>query len=225
MTLAILDNLATQPSAPRALDNYRMMAENYDATCTRIEALRLSTVQALELKAGETVFDIACGTGPTLPLLAVQVGPSGQVVGVELSPEMAAQARSRLATRPDCGHVLVVQTAMADLGLEVELDQKADAVLMCYAHDVLQSAASVERLMTVAKPGARIALVGMQTLPWLWGWPMNVFNLYRARRYLTTYTNMDRPWRLLSERGAQLRLVRTALWGSAYVVVGRLPSP
>ncbi len=223
MTLAILDNLATQPSALRALDNYRVMAKSYDATCTRIEALRLSTVQALELKAGETVFDIACGTGPTLPLLAGQVGPSGRVVGVELSPEMAAQARSRLAVWPDCEHVTVVQTAMADLGLKVPLDHKADAVLMCYAHDVLQSAESVERLMAVAKPGARIALVGMQTLPWLWGWPINVFNLYRARRYLTTYTNMDRPWRLLSERGAQLRLVRTALWGSAYLVVGRLP--
>ena len=224
MTLAILDNLATQPSALRALDNYRVMAKSYDATCTRIEALRLSTVQALELKVGETVFDIACGTGPTLPLLAGQVGSAGRVVGVELSPEMATQARSRLTARPDCGHVTVVQTAMADLGLKVQLDRKADAVLMCYAHDVLQSAASVERLMAVAKPGARIGRVGMQTLPWLWGWPINVFNLYRARHYLTTYTNMDCPWRLLSERGAQLRLVRTALWGSAYLVVGTLPS-
>ena len=219
MTLAILDNLATQPSAPRALDNYRMMAENYDATCTRIEALRLSSVQALELKAGETVFDIACGTGPTLPLLAELVGPNGNVVGVELSPDMAAQARLRLHARRDCGHVVVAQTALADF----EFDQKADAVLMCYAHDVLQSAASIDRLMAVAKPHARIALVGMQTLPWLWGWPVNVFNLYRARRYLTTYSNLDCPWRLLADRGARLRLVRTALWGSAYLVVGTLP--
>ncbi len=219
MTLSVLDNLAPQPSASRALENYRAMAQGYDATCTRIEALRLATVQALQLKPGETVFDIACGTGPTLPLLAEQVGPLGRVVGVELSPDMAAQARHRLAARPDCRHVTVAQTAIADL----ELDHQADAVLMCYAHDVLQSAASVERLLAAAKPGARIALLGMQTLPWLWGWPVNVFNLYRARRYLTTYANMDRPWRLLAKRGARLRLVRTSLWGSAYLVVGTLP--
>ena len=219
MTLAILDNLATQPSAPRALDNYHALAQDYDATCTRIEALRLATVQALRLKPGETVLDIACGTGPTLPLLAELVGPNGNVVGVELSPDMAAQARLRLHARRDCGHVVVAQTALADF----EFDQKADAVLMCYAHDVLQSAASIDRLMAVAKPHARIALVGMQTLPWLWGWPVNVFNLYRARRYLTTYANMDRPWRLLAERGASLRLVRTAMWGSAYLAVGNLP--
>lgn len=219
MTLSVLDNLATQPSVSRALDNYRALAKGYDSTCTRIEVLRLATVQALQLKPGETVFDIACGTGPTLPLLAELVGVRGNVVGIELSPEMATLARHRVAARPDCGHVLVVQAALADF----ESDKKADAVLMCYAHDVLQSAASIDRLMAAAKPGARIALAGMQTLPWLWGWPVNVFNLYRARRYLTTYANMDRPWRMLAERGARLRLVRTALWGSAYLVVGTLP--
>ena len=219
MTLSVLDNLAMRPSAHRALDNYRALAKGYDATCTRIEALRLATVQALQLKPGETVFDIACGTGPTLPLLAAQVRPSGRVVGVELSPEMAALARQRVAARPGCSHVTVVRTAMADF----EFGHKADAVLMCYAHDVLQSEASVDRLLAAAKPGARIALAGMQTLPWLWGWPVNVFNLYRARRYLTTYANMDRPWRLLAERRARLRLVGTALWGSAYLVVGTLP--
>lgn len=219
MTLSVFDNLATKPSASRALDNYRAVAKDYDATCNRIEALRLATVQALQLRSGETVFDIACGTGPTLTLLAKLVGPSGNVVGVELSPDMAAQARLRLEVRPDCGHVVVTQTALADF----EFEQKADAVLMCYAHDVLQSVASIDRLMAVAKPGARIAMLGMKTLPWLWGWPVNGFNLYRARRYLTTYANMDRPWRLLAERGARLRLVRTALWGSAYLVVGTLP--
>jgi SAM-dependent methyltransferase len=219
MTLSVLDNLAPQPSASRAMENYRAMAPGYDTTCTRIEGLRLATVQALALQPGEIVFDIACGTGPTLPLLAELVGPAGRVVGIELSPEMAAQARSRVAVQVNCGHVTVRQNAMADM----DDGDKADAVLMCYAHDVLQSEASVDRLIATAKPGARIALVGMQTLPWLWGWPVNLFNLYRARRYLTTYANMDRPWRLLAERGARLRLVRTALWGSAYLVVGTLP--
>ena len=220
MTLAVIENLSAQPSAHRAINNYRAMAHGYDATCTRIEGLRLATVQALVLQPGETVFDIACGTGPALPLLSELVGRAGLVVGIELSPEMAAQARNRIAVQAGCGNVTVLQTSMADF----DAGDKADAVLMCYAHDVLQSDASVDRLLAAAKPGARIALVGMQTLPWLWGWPVNVFNLYRARRYLTTYANMDCPWRLLSVRGARLRRVRTALWGSAYLVVGTLPN-
>lgn len=219
MALSILANLAGGPDLDRALANYRAIGKDYDSTCGNIERLRLATILALDLRPGETVFDVACGTGSTLLLLSEQVGPAGHVVGVELSPEMAAQASARVAGNADCRNVAVVQTAMSELAF----DRKADAILMCYAHDVLQSAASIDRLLTAARPGARIALLGMKTLPWLWGWPVNSFNLYRARRYLTTYANMDCPWRLLSERGAQLRLVRTALWGSAYLVVGRLP--
>ena len=220
MTLAVIENLTSRPSAHRAIKNYRAMAKGYDGTCTRIEELRWATVQALALQPGETVLDVACGTGPALPLLCELVGPAGRVVGIELSPEMAALARSRVAAQASCGNVTVLQTAMAD----IDTSYKADAVLMCYAHDVLQSEASIDRLLATAKPGARIALAGMQTLPWLWGWPVNVFNLYRARRYLTTYANLECPWRLLSARGAHLRRIRTALWGSAYLVVGTLPN-
>lgn len=217
MAIAIIDNLADQPFNLRAVENYRELAANYDATCMRVDALRVEVIHMLNLKPGETVFDVACGTGSSLSMLAAAVGPGGYVVGVELSPEMAAQAAKRVAHLPQAS---VVQTSMIDF----LPSYKADAVLMCYAQDVLQCLKTVNQLIASCKPGARIALVGMQTLPWLWGWPVNLFNLYRARRYLTTYANMDKPWRLLEERGAQLRLVRTALWGSAYLVVGNLPN-
>lgn len=216
MAFAIIDNLADQPSAQRAADNYRELAVNYDATCKRVDALRIEVIQMLNLQPRETVFEIACGTGSILPLLAAAVGTDGHVTGVELSAEMAAQAAKRVAHLPQA---TVVQTSMLDF----LPSEKADAVLLCYAQDVLQCTKAVDRMIATAKPGARIAMVGMQTLPWLWGWPVNLFNLYRARRYLTTYVNMDKPWRLLEQRGAQLRLVRTALWGSAYLVVGNLP--
>ena len=216
MAIAVVDNLADQPSNQRAVENYRELAANYDATCTRVEALRVEVIQLLSLQPNETVFDIACGTGSTIPLLASAVGSGGHVVGVELSSEMAAQAAKRSAHLPQA---TVVQTSMLDFLPSM----KADAVLLCYAQDVLQCTKTIDRLIATAKPGARIALLGMQTLPWVWGWPVNLFNLYRARRYLTTYANMDKPWRLLEQRGAQLRLVRTALWGSAYLVVGNLP--
>lgn len=216
MAIAIFDNLADQPSNLRAVKNYQTLATNYDATCTRVEALRIEIIHMLQLQPGETVFDIACGTGQTLPLLAKAVGASGCVIGVELSPEMAAQAEIRISQVPQAS---VANMPMVDFAPT----NKADAIILCYAQDVLQCHKTIDQLITSAKPGARIAIVGMQTLPWWWGWPVNFFNLYRARRYLTTYANMDKPWRLLEQRGAKLHLVRTALLGSAYLVVGNLP--
>ena len=219
MPITVIENISDQPSSQRALDNYRELAAGYDSTCTRIEILRLIALHSLALQPGETVFDIACGTGPTLALLASAVGPSGLVVGVELCPEMAALARQRIAATPSCENVSIAQVAIEDF----QSNAKADALLLCYTQDVLQSAAALDSLIASAKPGARVTILGMKTLPWLWGWPANIFNMYRARRYMTTYANLDRPSRLLEARGASLQLIHTALWGSAYVVTGTMP--
>lgn len=219
MRSTLLANLSPQPDAVRALDSYNRLAPTYDATCQRIEGLRLRAVQELTLRPGETVFDVACGTGPTLLALAFEVAPGGKVVGIELSPDMAFQARQRVTAAGLGETVQVIESAIEALPPV----KPADALLLCYTHDVLQSPLALERLIDSAKPGARIVVLGMKTLPWLWGWPVNAFNLYRARRYLTTYRNMDRPWRLLAERGATLRVVHSALWGSAYIAVGTLP--
>ncbi|CAG1019917.1 cobalt-precorrin-6B (C15)-methyltransferase [Burkholderiaceae bacterium] len=218
VSLNVLENLKAAPDAERALANYRELASDYDASCSRIEALRLLAVRALRLQPGETVFDIACGTGPLLPLLARTVGSNGRVVGVEHSPEMATLARRRVERLRLGNHVSILQCPVEQL----DSDLQADALLFCYAHDVLQSPAAIDRLIQRSRPGARIAMVGMKTLPWLWGWPVNCFNMYRARQYLTTYAGLDRPWRLLERRSAQLCEIDTALWGSAYLTVGRL---
>jgi hypothetical protein len=122
----------------------------------------------------------------------------------------ATEPAQELATRPD---------AERALGNDRELAQGYDA--SCAR---IESPAAIDRILSLSKPGARVAMVGMKTLPWLWGWPVNCFNLYRARRYLTTYAGLDCPWRLLQERDADLQEVDTALWGSAYLTVGRLAS-
>jgi ubiquinone/menaquinone biosynthesis C-methylase UbiE len=219
VSLALLENLAPSPDPQRALHNYRQLAAGYDATCTRIEVLRRQALHALALQPGETVFDVACGTGPMLPLLASSVGAQGHVIGIELSPEMARQAQHRIDGLALADRITLAQGAVESF----ESKRKADALLFCYAHDVLQSEAAIERLIAMSKPGARVAMVGMKTLPWTWGWPVNAFNLYRARCYLTTYAGLDRPWHRLETRGAVLRQVGSGLWGSACLVVGRLP--
>jgi ubiquinone/menaquinone biosynthesis C-methylase UbiE len=216
MNSPLWSKLTKPPDPVRALNNYRHLAAGYDGTCTRITALRQRAVLALQLKPGETVFDIACGTGSTLIDLAAAVGAEGHVAGVELSPEMAALASKRVTAAGLAGRVKVIVCAVESM----PLDRKADALLFCYTHDVLQSPAAMNRVLELAKPGARIVILGMKALPWLWGWPVNVFNMVRARRYMTTYRNLRKPWRLLEEHDASLCVVHSALWGSAYIAVG-----
>lgn len=219
MVNSLLTNLRDTPDRSAALESYRVLAERYDASCRFIERLRLAAIDALALQAGETVYDVACGTGAVLPELARRVGEQGRVVGIEQSPEMARMAAARFpeAVLPPNVELLVSPVE------EAKPAAAADALLFCYTHDVLQSPRALDNLLSHARPGARIAVLGLQLLPWWWGAPINLWKLWSGRRYLTTYRGLRTPWALLAERTPDLRVVRRFHAGTNYLAVGRLP--
>ncbi|SES18082.1 Methyltransferase domain-containing protein [Lentzea xinjiangensis] len=72
-----------------ALTYYRLL-DRFSGSLTRL------ALEQLDLRPGEAVLDIGCGTGALLPALAEAVGPRGRVVAVDLSPRMVAVARKRV---------------------------------------------------------------------------------------------------------------------------------
>ena len=69
-----------------------------------IKPVRQKAVELLHLKAGDRVLDVGCGPGGSFPYLVHAVGQSGQVIGVEISPEISINAKDeslkRLEKRP-----------------------------------------------------------------------------------------------------------------------------
>jgi SAM-dependent methyltransferase len=55
-----------------------------------------ATLERAQPRQGERVVDIGCGTGASSIALAERVGPSGQVLGVDVSAPMLARASERL---------------------------------------------------------------------------------------------------------------------------------
>ena len=62
-----------------------------------IKPVRSKAAALLQLSPGSRVLDVGCGSGGSFPYLVQAVGPTGKVVGVELSPASAAHARRRAA--------------------------------------------------------------------------------------------------------------------------------
>jgi ubiquinone/menaquinone biosynthesis C-methylase UbiE len=58
-------------------------------------SLNSLAIANLDLKPGEAVLDIGCGTGALIPALVEAVGPQGRVVAMDFSPRMVAIARKR----------------------------------------------------------------------------------------------------------------------------------
>lgn len=61
----------------------------------QIDPLGLAAMQRAGVKPGEQVLDVGCGCGQTSLELAQRVGPSGAVVGIDISQPMLARARER----------------------------------------------------------------------------------------------------------------------------------
>lgn len=202
------------PDRQTALENYRLLASGYDASCRRIEEARRLAINLLDVQPGDVVYDVACGTGATLPLLAAATGSSGLVIGIEQSPEMAALARQRAAgiRTP----VRILNASMED----VRDVPPADRMLFSYTHDVLQSPKAIVNLVDNAGPGCRFAILGARFLPWAWGFPVNLFVAVRGRRYLSTFRGFRRPLAHLSEHTRDLEIVRTFHFGTSYLAVG-----
>jgi len=51
--------------------------------------------ETANLKSGEDVLDVGCGTGPTLLYSAKAVGAQGRVIGIDVAPPLVAVAKER----------------------------------------------------------------------------------------------------------------------------------
>ena len=154
--------------------------------------IRHETIMLLQLKPGDTVLDVASGTGLSFALLVEAVGSSGQVVAIEHSPEMMALARQRVQAA-GWQNVTLIEAQVEKANIPTPLD----AVLFHFTHDVLQSREALDNIFSAAKTQARVAVAGAKLTSW-WLAPLNLWVLWRARRYLTTYDHLKMPWYFLA---------------------------
>ncbi len=124
-----------------------------------IKSLRERAVRSLRLKAGSRVLDAGCGPGGTFPYLVEAVGPMGEVVGIEISPETAINARRRIAANQWSNvHVLVGDAKT------VPLTGMFDGLVMFAAPDVYASPEAIAHLAAHLKENARVAVFRRQAL-------------------------------------------------------------
>jgi ubiquinone/menaquinone biosynthesis C-methylase UbiE len=127
------------------IETYRKKAKHYDLTSRLYPApgypqrgQRLRAVRALGLRPGDTVVDVACGTGLNFPLLEEAVGRDGRIVGVDLTDAMLARARQRVETN-GWSNVSLVQADAAAF----EFPTGVDAILSTYALSQVPECAEV----------------------------------------------------------------------------------
>lgn len=206
-----------RPDASRALAQYRRRAAQYDLELLPFEPVRAEAIGLLDVRAGQTVLDVGCGTGLSFAGLKQKVGARGHIVGVEPSPEMLARARERVAQQRWAGIELLQATAA-----DAPLHARADAAFFHFTHDVLRDPASLDHVLSHLKPGAHVVACGLQWAP-PWMAATNLFVLAAALYSVTCMGGLEKPWDLLAARLREVQ-VDTRGMGGIYVMSGRTPA-
>ena len=196
-----------------SVDRYRRHASRYDASAGRTMALRRRTIGLLRLQPGQVVLDAGAGTGLSYALLREAVGPHGQVLAFEQSPDMFALAQSRVR-REGWANVWQVNEPAET----VQLPHEADAVLFNYTHDICRSPAAVANVLRQVRTGGRVAMAGMKFFPW-WTGPLNLLVWLKNRPYSQGAAALWEPWRVVAQHCDSFEWTTTQ-WGMGYIACG-----
>jgi len=152
------------------IETYRKRAANYDFTANlyylfgyREWAYRRMAVETLKLKPGDTVLELACGTGINFSLFQRYIGPTGRIIGVDLTDAMLDQAKKRVASQGWENVTLIQHDAST-----YQIPPNMNAVFSSYALSLFPDTKQV--LMNIANslaPGSCLTLIELQ-IPKYW---------------------------------------------------------
>lgn len=201
---------------------YRRRAKNYDRTSKLYRLLgfrenryRRLAVEALALSPGDTVVDIACGTGMNFPLLEEKVGSGGRIIGVDLTDAMLERARERV-DREGWSNVELVRQDAATYGFPPAVNGilSTCAITLVPEYDEV-----IARGAAALAPGGRLVVFDFKE-PDRWPeWAIRAFVLISRPFAVTRDLGERKPAESIA-RHFQVHAVTDLYAGAAYVAVG-----
>lgn len=130
---------------------YDRLAAVYDRRWSSyVEASVRETLRRVEVRDGERILDVGCGTGTLLAAIA-EHGPPAKLTGVDLSPAMLGVARRKLGERASLVAGEAGRLPFADRCLDLVLSSSA-------LHYWWDAAAGLAEIFRVLAPGGRVAI-------------------------------------------------------------------
>lgn len=138
-----------------AKDLYDNRAASYDDSWHPRFAKHM--IELARLEPGETVLDLACGTGLATLEASKAVGDDGEVVGVDISKGMLAQANAKLS-RHHFENIRFFEHSITELdGLAALQGRRFDVITCCSALVLLEHPIDVlKKWLQYLKPGGRL---------------------------------------------------------------------
>lgn len=209
-------------SKQKVQDMYQSGAKHYDFTTIlfrllglRMKAYRSRAIEKLTLQRGDSVVELGCGTGLNFPFLLEQIGPEGQIIGVDLTPGMLEIAQSRV-NRYGWENVELIQSDIVAYDFPEKVDGVLATGLFGYIPEYDQVIKAASQSLV---PGGHLSILDGKQPDNLPSWLFKiVLKLGKPFGYTPEYFNV-RPWESV-ERYLEETTFETRYGGMIYILSG-----
>jgi len=157
-----MTTIAEQPAVSKTTGRLIHWAFPYDLllwfiSFGREQKFRGKALDLAELKPGESVLDVGCGTGTLAIAAKRRVGPGGSVSGIDASPEMIARAEKKARK---AGTEVRFKNALAEAlpFSPAQFDVVLSTVMLHHLPRKVQQQCALE-IRRVLKPGGRVLAI------------------------------------------------------------------
>ena len=201
-------------SLRRTRRRWTLLAPLYECRVRLFLRWRGPAVDALHLRPGDTILDLACGTGLNFSHVMKRSGAEGRIVGVDCTRAMLERA-GRKATRHGWTGVRLIEGDAAHLPLA---SASCDAVLCSYAMAIIPDyRGALDEAARVLRPGGRLVLLEPKVGSTLWG--LTATPLVAFAGWFSGVDLWRRPWEELPRLLADVSF-REYAGGIVYIASG-----
>lgn len=146
----------------KVADVFHSVAGNYDvmndAMSMGLHRLwKRRAIQLTGVRTGQTVLDLASGTGDLAKQMAALVGPTGKVVFSDINASMLAEGRARMESQGLIGNIRYAQINAENIPFP---DDTFDCVTIGFGlRNVTDKQKALNEMCRVIKPGGRVLIL------------------------------------------------------------------
>ena len=179
--------------------------------------IRRKAVRCLQLKPGDCVLEVGCGTGRNLPFLREAVGDQGHIFGVDVSEGMLSKAR-KLCTRRKWENVTLIHS---DASMYTVPDLVSGVIFSLSYATIPHHKQVLRHAWNQLQVGRNLVIMDAKLPSGILGRLLLPYSVWIMKR--TVLGNpFIQPWKDLSELTDQFK-IEELLFGSYYICAARKP--
>jgi len=194
---------------------YDLALKLYGLIGLRIRKYRTRAIDLLNLKAGDHVVDLGCGTGLSFEQLIERVGTNGRITGVDISAEMLRCAAERVQ-QAQMANVELVRADVAEYVFPADVNGVLSIGLFGY---IAERDAVLERVAGALVDGGHVVVVDGKRPH---AWPSWLFRAFvrLSRPFGVTGAYFDAQTRASLQRCFSITTLESVYGGLIYIASG-----